>query len=62
MGFERLHRASSLPRGGAVVEPSSSTLVVVLRVAEQEVFGDLEAVVARIADTARRAGEARLTR
>jgi hypothetical protein len=26
MGFERLHRAPSLPRGGAVVEPSSSML------------------------------------
>ena len=34
----------------------------VLRVAEHQVFGDLEAVMARIADTARRAGEARLAR
>ena len=34
----------------------------VLRVAEHQVFGDLDAAVARIADTARRAGEARLAR
>ena len=34
----------------------------VLRVPDHHIFGDLDAVVARIAEAARRAGEARLTR